>query len=75
MIGSGQATSSAGRGKGREAFTNVTAPLKAPASTGPEPAADDARPLPKTESQLTLLLEKERPPSGQEHSSKKPDNP
>jgi hypothetical protein len=75
MIGSGQATSSAGRGKGREAFTNVTAPLKAPASTGPEPAADDARPLPKTESQLTLLLEREQARSGQEHSSKKPDKP
>jgi hypothetical protein len=45
-----QTTSSAGKGKGREAFTNVTAPLKAPAPSGPEVA----------ESQLTLLLEKEK---------------
>lgn len=60
-IGSGQPTSSAGRGKGREAFTNVTAPLKAPAAAGPEVTGDEAaRPLPKTKSQLTLLLEREK---------------
>lgn len=53
-----QTTSSAGRGKGREAFTDVTAPLKAPAPSGPEVA--DEQPLPRTKSQLTLLLEKEK---------------
>ena len=50
-------TSSSSRGKGREAYTNVVAPLKA----SPEAASDDdPQPLPRTKSQLTLLLEKER---------------
>lgn len=51
-------TSSTSRGKGREAYTNVVAPLKA----SPEAAGDDdpQQPLPRTKSQLTLLLEKER---------------
>ena len=50
-------TSSPGRGKGREAYTNVIAPLKA----SPEAAGDDdPQPLPRTKSQLTLLLERER---------------
>ena len=50
-------TSSTSRGKGREAYTNVVAPLKA----SPEAASgDDPQPLPRTKSQLTLLLEKER---------------
>lgn len=49
--------SSTSRGKGREAYTNVVAPLKA----SPEAASDDdPQPLPRTKSQLTLLLEKER---------------
>ena len=49
------------RGTGRDAFTNVTAPLKAPAAAGPEaPSDNDAQPLPRTKSQLTLLLERER---------------
>lgn len=61
MMESIQATASAGRGKGREAFTNVTAPLKAPGPAGPEVASgQDPRPLPRTKSQLTLLLEKEK---------------
>ena len=50
-------TSPSIRGKGREAYTNVVAPLKA----SPEAAGDDdPQPLPRTKSQLTLLLEKER---------------
>ena len=50
-------TPSTSRGKGREAYTNVIAPLKA----SPEAASDDVpQPLPRTKSQLTLLLEKER---------------
>ena len=50
-------TLSTSRGKGREAYTNVVAPLKA----SPEAAGDDdPQPLPRTKSQLTLLLEKER---------------
>lgn len=76
-MGSGQSTSSAGRGTGREAFTNVTAPLKAPAAAGPEVAgAEAAEPLPKSKGQLTLLLEREKVrSSGQEQNSKKPDKP
>jgi len=54
-----QATSSAaGRGKGREGFTNVTAPLKGPAPAGPGAGGEEA--LPRTKSHLTLLLERER---------------
>ena len=50
-------TLSTGRGKGREAYTNVIAPLKAsPGAAGD----DDPQPLPRTKSQLTLLLERER---------------
>jgi len=77
LMGSGQPKSSAGRGKGREAFTNVTAALKAPASAGPEAAGDDnPRSLTKTKSQLTLLLEKEKAlSSDQEQTFKKPDKP
>ena len=49
--------SSTGRGKSREAYTNVTAPLKA----SPEAASEgDPQPLPRTKSQLTLLLEREK---------------
>ena len=63
-MGSGPPVSSAGRVKGKEAFTNVTAPLKAPASAGPETDEENVRPLPKTKSQLTLLLEREKSRSG-----------
>ncbi|KAL2043988.1 hypothetical protein N7G274_003508 [Stereocaulon virgatum] len=61
MMESRQPTTSAGRGKGRDAFRNVTAPLKAPATAGPEEFSDDdPQPLPRTKSQLTLLLEREK---------------
>ena len=61
MMESVQTASSAGRGRGKEAFTNVTAPLKAPAPEGPKGSETDASmPLPRTKSQLTLLLEKEK---------------
>ena len=67
MMESAQATSSAGRGKGREAFTNVTAPLKAPAPAGREAGSEDnTASLPRTKSQLTLLLEKEKVRSAKE---------
>jgi len=67
MMESSQATSSAGRGKGREAFMNVTAPLKGPGPAGPEVAGEqDPQPLPRTKSQLTLLLEKEKARSANE---------
>ena len=76
MMESVQATSSKGRGKGREAFTNVIAPLKAPAPAGPEVGSDDPEePLPRTKSQLTLLLEKEKTRSErEERHNKKPDS-
>ena len=62
----------AGHSKGRESFTNVTAPLKAPASAGPETVLDDDfKALPKTKSQLTLLLERERARSANQESSTK----
>ena len=61
MMDSVQAPSTAGRSRGREAFTNVTAPLKAPAPAGPEAESEDTTaPLPRTKSQLTLLLEREK---------------
>ena len=61
MLESMHAPLSAGRSQGREAFTNVTAPLKAPAPAGPE-ATSNENPtlLPTTKSQLTLLLKKEK---------------
>ena len=36
ILGGAQSTLSTGRGLGRESFTNVTAPLKAPAPAGPQ---------------------------------------
>ena len=77
MMESGQLTTSAGRGKGRDAFRNVTAPLKAPAAAGPEGFNDeDAQPLPRTKSQLTLLLEREKNRStSHEHAAKRADKP
>lgn len=73
MMETVQATSLAGRGKGREAFTNVTAPLKAPAPAGPETADDDTEvPLPRTKSHLTFLLEKENARSqGEERKARR----
>ena len=75
MLESAQSTSSVGRGKGREAFTNVTAPLKAPAPAGRESEEDNQAPLPRTKSQLTLLLDKEKARSAkeQERETRKPE--
>ena len=69
------ASSFTGRSQGREAFTNVTTPLKAPASAGPEAMSNEApTPLPTTKSQLTLLLEKEKSKSTEdERKSRKTD--
>lgn len=60
MLDTGPGTSSATRNRGKEAFKNEIVPLKAPASAGPEPLAETSQPLPRTKSQLTLLLERER---------------
>ena len=60
MLDTGPGTSTAGRNKGKEAFKNEIIPLKAPASAGPEPTAEASQPFPRTKSQLTLLLERER---------------
>jgi hypothetical protein len=77
MMESGQPIISAGRSKGRDAFRNITAPLKAPAAAGPEESSDeDPQPLRRTKSQLTLLLEKEKNRStSHEHAAKRADNP
>lgn len=60
MLDTGQGPSTAGRNRGKEAFKNEIIPLKAPASAGPEPPAEASQPLPRTKSQLTLLLEREK---------------
>ncbi len=70
MLDTGQGSSAGGRTRGKEAFKNEIIPLKAPASAGPEPepSAEVSQPLPRTKSQLTLLLEREKVRSaGQEH--------
>ena len=72
MLDTGQGTSTAGGPRGKRAFKNEIVPLKAPASAGPEiPAetpAETSQPLPRTKSQLTLLLERGKNRSvGQEH--------
>lgn len=69
MLDTGQNISTAGKNKGKEAFKNEIVPLKAPASAGPQPPAETSQPLPRTKSQLTLLLEREKNrnrPTGQE---------
>lgn len=54
------------KGKGKEVFHNEVVPLKAPAPSGPEiPREETPQDLPRTKSQLTLLLERNRT-SGQE---------
>ena len=68
MLDAGQAISTTGRSRGKEAFQNEIVPLKAPASAGPEAPAEAPEPLPRTKSQLTLLLEREKNRSaGQEY--------
>lgn len=68
MLDTGQGTSTAGGNRGKEAFKNEIVPLKAPAAAGPESPAEASQPLPRTKSQLTLLLEREKSRSaGQEH--------
>ena len=67
MLDTGQASYTAGNDRGKEAFKNEIVPLKAPASAGPEPPAEDSQPLPRTRSQLALLHEREKSRSaGQE---------
>lgn len=58
MLDTGQSTLTAARG--RDAFNNEIVPLKAPASAGPGPPAEASQSLPRTKSQLTLLLEREK---------------
>lgn len=57
-----QATRNDQRGSVRAAFHDEIVPLKAPAPAGPggEDDADDVTPLPRTKSQLTLLLERDK---------------
>ena len=68
MLDTGPGPSSASKHRVKEAFKNEIVPLKAPASAGPEPPAEASQPLPRTKSQLTLLLERKKDRSaGQEH--------
>lgn len=60
MLDTGQGPSTTGKNRGKEAFKNKIVPLKAPASAGPESSTENPKPLPRTKSQLTLLLERER---------------
>ena len=60
MLDTGQGSSTAGKNRGKEAFKNEIVPLKAPASAGPESRNETPQPLPRTKSQLTLLLEREK---------------
>ncbi|KAL9130629.1 MAG: hypothetical protein Q9217_001243 [Psora testacea] len=57
------------RRQGTDAFHNEIVPLKAPAPSGPEPMGrKPSAPLPKTKSQLTLLLERSKAGSQEELS-------
>ena len=68
MLDTGLGSSTSTKNRVKEAFKNEIVPLKAPASAGPEPPAEASQPLPRTKSQLTLLLEREKNRSaGQEH--------
>ena len=60
MLDTGLGSSTSTKNRVKEAFKNEIVPLKAPASAGPEPPAEASQPLPRTKSQLTLLLEREK---------------
>jgi len=56
LLDLGQAPSLSAKDKGKEVFHNDIVPLKAPAPSGRVPSAEEA--LPRTKSQVTLLLER-----------------
>ena len=64
MLDTGEGSFIPVRNRGKEAFKNEIVPLKAPASAGPEPPVETSQPLPRTKSQLMLLLEREKNRSG-----------
>ena len=64
MLDTGEGSFIPIRNRGKEAFKNEIVPLKAPASAGPEPPVETSQPLPRTKSQLMLLLEREKNRSG-----------
>lgn len=66
-----QETTSGRRGSGRAAFHDQIVPLKAPAPAGPatKETTDNVTPLPRTKSQLTLLLERNKV-AGQDNKGK-----
>ena len=64
MLDTGEGSFIPFRNRGKEAFKNEIVPLKAPASAGPEPPVETSQPLPRTKSQLKLLLEREKNRSG-----------
>ena len=67
ILETGQSPIDLGKNRGKEAFKNEIVPLKAPASAGPELSAKVSQPIPRTKSQLTLLLERQKSQStGQE---------
>ena len=59
LLDFGHPSSWTGRGQGKDAFDHEIVPLKAPAPAGPEPVEEESpAPLPRTKSQLTLILER-----------------
>ena len=64
MLDTGEGSFNPVRNRGKGAFKNEIVPLKAPASAGPEPPVETSQPLPRTKSQLMLLLEREKNRSG-----------
>ena len=60
MLDTGEGSFIPIKNRGKEAFKNEIVPLKAPASAGPEPPVETSQLLPRTKSQLMLLLEREK---------------
>ncbi|KAL9097370.1 MAG: hypothetical protein Q9163_006346 [Psora crenata] len=71
LLDFGHSSSWSSRGPGRDTFRNEIVPLKAPAPSGPELAnPGPSVPLPRTKSQLTLLLGRGSASNGQDELSK-----
>ena len=61
LLDYGSALSARSHGRGKDAFDHEIVPLKAPAPAGPELSEEQpTAPLPRTKSQLALLLEKNK---------------
>ncbi|MCJ1267930.1 hypothetical protein MMC22_007816 [Lobaria immixta] len=67
----GQATQRSGNSKRNVGFTDEIIPLKPPGASAEEDEDDTPSVLPRTKSQLTLLLEQDRQKSGGDNTPKK----